>query len=77
MKSKIKKEKTEDEKVFGNKQLVYCHQHRRYHSTGWCTVSVSDKVGLGTNDVNEALRKCIYLGLMTKDNEIRYENSIT
>lgn len=46
-----------DDKIFGN-TLIYCRQHLRVHSTGWCGVSARDKVGLGTNDPKEALEKC-------------------
>jgi hypothetical protein len=54
---------TEDEKVFGIGQWVYCGQHLRPHRTGWCTVGVRDKVGLGTTDETEAWEKCSRLGL--------------
>lgn len=39
--------KTEDEVVFGKDQWIYCSQHLRAHTTGWCKVSVRDKLGLG------------------------------
>lgn len=48
--------KVEDE-IFGD-QLIYCNQHLKVHETGWCSVSVRDKVGLGTKDHKEAVAKC-------------------
>lgn len=62
-------ELTEDEKIFGKDQMVYCHQHLRPHSTGWCTVSVMDKVGLGLSrqETAAAFSKCRYLGLKLAD----------
>lgn len=60
----------EDELVFGKEQLVYCRQHLRPHSTGWCSVSVSEKVGLGTNDINEAYEKCRRLELYLYEDHI-------
>lgn len=60
----------EDAKVFGEATWIYCGSHRRPHLTGWCTVSVDMKVGLGieapyySDDVlKEARAKCIRLGL--------------
>lgn len=51
---------TEDEKVFGKDHWVYCNQHLRPHLTGWCTVDVRNKVGLGIYGDNEreAYQKC-------------------
>lgn len=48
----------EDERVFGKDHWVYCNQHLRPHVTGWCTVDVRNKVGLGIygND-NENMKK--------------------
>ena len=46
----------EDKKTFGD-QLIYCSQHMSAHTTGWCTVRVAEKLGLGTNDHNEAVAK--------------------
>ena len=62
---------TEDQKIFGD-TLVYCSQHRRVHSTGWCTVGVSDKVGLGIpggiagteDDVKKGVEKAKRFGLI-------------
>lgn len=58
---------TEDEKVFGKDQWVYCSEHLRPHLTGWCTVTVRDKVALGValpSTEHEAYNKCIELGLV-------------
>ena len=51
-----------DDKVFGD--WVYCRQHVRPHSTGWCTVSNHDKIGLGIvgsetqENIKLAFEKC-------------------
>ena len=37
---------TEDAQVFGD-DWVYCRQHLRPHTTGWCGVGVRDKIDLG------------------------------
>jgi len=37
---------TADFLAFGD-DWVYCNQHLRPHSTGWCSVGVRDKIGLG------------------------------
>lgn len=41
---------TDDERKFGRDRWVYCSQHVRPHTTGWCTVSVNDKVPLDAKD---------------------------
>ena len=53
---------TEDEIVFGKDMMVYCSQHMGPHSTGWCTVAVSDKLGLGLKNTQyqESMQKCRY-----------------
>lgn len=48
----------EDEAAFGKDAWVYCSQHMRPHQTGWCTVSVRDKVGLGVASSEAAYEKC-------------------
>ena len=49
-------EKTDNE-VFGN-TWIYCSAHRRVHGTGWCTISVSNKLGLGIeNNGEESLKE--------------------
>jgi hypothetical protein len=45
------------DEIFGD-TLIYCNQHLKVHKTGWCSVSVRDKVGLGTKDHKEAVEKC-------------------
>lgn len=48
---------------------VYCHQHLRPHMTGWCTVDIGEKVGLGPmkgsadEQYREAVTKCRRMGL--------------
>lgn len=42
-----------DDKVYGTK-FVYCTQHCRVHETGWCTVSVVDKIPLLSQTAKEA-----------------------
>jgi hypothetical protein len=49
---------TEDEIAFGKGAWVYCTQHMRPHQTGWCSVSPSDKVGLGVTNAKNAVAKC-------------------
>ena len=49
--------------AFGPDQFVYCGSHRRPHRTGWCTVSVSNKLGLGVLTHEEAVAKCRKFGL--------------
>ena len=59
---------TEDFQVFGD-DWVYCKSHVRPHPTGWCSVDVSHKVGLGIppGEFNERARaayeKCRLFGL--------------
>jgi len=57
------KEPTEDQTVFGKDVWVYCAQHRRPHLTGWCTVSIKDKIPLLTNDEQQAYNECRLRGL--------------
>lgn len=54
---KVKEKQTEDFEVFGD-TWVYCNQHLRPHTTGWCTVGVKNKVGLGVTCEKEAYEKC-------------------
>lgn len=59
----------EDVQAFGENTWVYCGSHLRPHLTGWCTVGVDNKLGLGIIGSNtdekriEATRKCERLGL--------------
>lgn len=59
----IDEDMTEDERVFGEAQWIYCAQHLRPHLTGWCSVPVSQKLGLGVSTEKEAYAKCALLGL--------------
>lgn len=34
-----------EDRILGD--WVYCRQHRRAHTTGWCSVPVREKLGLG------------------------------
>lgn len=43
--------------------FVYCSQHCRVHSTGWCTVSPRDKVSLTSKTLEEAIEEEKQLGL--------------
>lgn len=67
--SEIKNE-TEDV-VLG--EWVYCAQHLRPHRSGWCSVSVDDKLGLGSFPGTDheqgvaAFSKCRRLGLKLYD----------
>lgn len=57
---------TEDEQVFGKDAWVYCNQHLAAHMTGWCPISVRDKLGLGLfgdSKEREAFEKCRQFGL--------------
>jgi hypothetical protein len=54
---------SDDEKAFGVGAWVYCSQHRNPHQTGWCTVSVRDKIGLAVDSAEAALNKCYDFGL--------------
>lgn len=48
---------------------VYCFQHLAPHASGWCTVDVREKVGLGAflgsfdTQYQAAIEKCRRLGL--------------
>lgn len=67
------KELTEDAKVFGVGQWVYCNQHLRPHETGWCTVSARDKIGLGVSNSKDAYEKCQAWGLRIYNVEYPFE----
>ncbi len=62
---------TKDAQVFGA-TFVYCMSHRRAHATGWCTVGVENKIGLGIDKLSPggfeaATEKCRRLGLQLTD----------
>ena len=48
---------TEDYLTFGD-CWVYCNQHLRPHKTGWCTVSVKDKIKLEAKNEQDAYDEC-------------------
>lgn len=55
-----------DDTIFGD--WVYCNQHLRPHTTGWCTVHNRNKLGLGiignTEEASaKAIQKCRDFGL--------------
>lgn len=49
---------TDDEEQWGPDAWVYCNQHLKPHSTGWCTVDVKDKVCLAVDSQEDAYRLC-------------------
>jgi hypothetical protein len=49
---------TEDEALFGRGAWIYCRQHMKVHATGWCSVSIRDKIGLGVDTAQEGVEKC-------------------
>lgn len=49
---------TEDYLTFGPNAWIYCKQHLRPHTTGWCTVSTKHKVLLQATTDTEAYREC-------------------
>lgn len=53
---------TEDYLTFGD-CWVYCNQHLRPHKTGWCTVSVKDKIVLSAKTEQDAYSECVKKGL--------------
>lgn len=50
---------TEDYVAFGADAWVYCAQHLRPHTTGWCTVSTRQKVLLDAKTDKDAYQECI------------------
>lgn len=54
----LKRPFTEDEKEFGRNRLVYCKEHLRPHSTGWCSVGNRHKVALNSIHPKEAYEEC-------------------
>ena len=45
--------------------FVYCAQHMRAHSTGWCSVGIDDKQVLLAEDIESAQEEARNLGLPT------------
>lgn len=58
----LKKPPTEDQIAFGRNAWIYCDQHLRPHTTGWCTVSSRNKIKLDAGDYTEAVAECIKHG---------------
>lgn len=59
---KTRDEKLADDVIFG--EWVYCRSHLNAHRSGWCTIGLEDKIGLGpVKDSAEAIEKCRKLGL--------------
>lgn len=58
----------EDEIAFGQ-CFVYCDQHLRPHTTGWCSVSSKNKIPLNAKTIEEAYEECKHKGF--KLHEIR------
>ena len=56
-----------DVAAFGRGEWVYCRQHVKPHQTGWCSVAVYDKIGLGVGTAKEAYAKCEEWGLKIFD----------
>lgn len=54
----LRKPLTPDETVFGRKRWVYCSQHMRPHTTGWCSVSPRLKIALEAMSGEEAYKEC-------------------
>lgn len=62
---------TTEDTILGD--WVYCRQHMAPHRSGWCTVDLRDKVGLGVfpgaehEQYQAAWDKCKYLELPLRD----------
>jgi len=55
----LKKPPTEDQIAFGRNAWIYCDQHLRPHTTGWCTVPVRNKIKLDADNYTEAVAICV------------------
>lgn len=51
--------------LFG--KYVYCTQHLRVHSTGWCTVFNNNKFPLDAQTFEEAIQEAMTKGYLTSD----------
>lgn len=47
-----------DHDFFGENRWVYCRQHLRPHTTGWCTVNVHEKTLLQATNGEDADAEC-------------------
>jgi hypothetical protein len=52
-----------DSREFGKDAWVYCSQHMRPHTTGWCTVSNKNKIRLEATNAEAAYAECEQKGL--------------
>lgn len=48
----------EDAEFFGEDTWIYCDQHMRPHTTGWCTVSLRNKTALNSKTYEDAVIEC-------------------
>lgn len=48
----------EDQQHFGADVWVYCKSHVNPHTTGWCTVSIDQKIKLNATTRQEAEDEC-------------------
>lgn len=55
----LRRPPTEDEIAFGRNRWIYCAQHLRPHTTGWCTVSNDQKTLLKATTDKEAYVECV------------------
>lgn len=51
-----------DEVEFGRGKWIYCSKHSWPHTTGWCTVPVSQKKALWAVSAEEARAECAIKG---------------
>lgn len=61
---------TEDHAVFG-RGYVYCKPHLAAHTTGWCTVSVRDKIRLDSTNLRDAEAECRVKALPLYNDSVR------
>lgn len=50
---------------------VYCHQHLGPHTSGWCTVSITQKTALSAQTREDAVKECREKGLKLYDDIVR------
>jgi hypothetical protein len=58
---------TEDVVMFGRDAWVYCAQHLRPHTTGWCTVHSDQKTLLDATSSKGAYAECARRGFRLFD----------
>jgi hypothetical protein len=59
---------TEDAVHFGEGKWIYCKSHVRVHTTGWCTVPITEKVALNAETFGEAKAEAISMGFLINGN---------